>query len=319
MEAIPSLSVVIPVFNSEESLPLLLESLARELPSLAVEHEVILVSDGSCDRSAEVGRALQKQYPFVRTIELMRNYGQHNALLLGIRLARHAVVATMDDDLQHPPSELRLLLAKLGEGHDVVYGVPERQQHGLFRDLASYLTKLVLKSAMGTETARRISAFRAFRVDVRQAFAEFRGANVNLDVLLTWATTRFSYVVVRHDERRYGRSNYTFRMLVKHCLNMITGFSVLPLRLASLIGFVSTVIGILIFVYVLITFFAAGGSVPGFPFLASIIAIFSGAQMFAVGIIGEYLARVHFRLMDKPSYCVRSDTGPKDDSTSRVG
>jgi undecaprenyl-phosphate 4-deoxy-4-formamido-L-arabinose transferase len=319
MEAIESLSVVIPVFNSKESLPVLLEALARELPTLAAAHEVILVDDGSRDRSGEVIRALQSRYPFVRAIELMRNYGQHNALLLGIRVARHAVVATMDDDLQHPPSEIRLLLAKLAEGYDVVYGVPERQQHGLFRDLASFFTKLVLKNAMGAETARRISAFRAFRVDVRRAFADYRGANVNLDVLLTWASTRFGSVVVRHDERRYGRSNYTLRKLITHSLNLITGFSVLPLRLASVIGFVSTVIGILIFLYVLVRFFAEGGSVPGFPFLASIIAIFSGAQMFAVGIIGEYLARVHFRLMDKPSYTVRSDTGPQHDSTSRVG
>src|SRR5262249_32756971 len=133
-----------------------------------------------------------------------------------------------------------------------------------------------------------------------------------IDVLLTWGSTRFSFVVIRHDERRYGRSNYTMRKLITHSLNMITGFSVLPLRLASFIGFVSTFIGIVILLYVLIRYLTLGGSVPGFPFLASIIAIFSGAQMFAIGIIGEYLARFHFRLMDKPSYTVRSDTGPQD-------
>jgi glycosyltransferase involved in cell wall biosynthesis len=309
MEAIAALSIVIPVFNSEDSLSALLESLGRELPALAVEHEVILVNDGSRDRSGEIAHGLQARYPFVRAIELMRNYGQHNALLVGIRVARHAVVATMDDDLQHPPSELPVMLARLAEGYDVVYGVPEHQQHGVFRDLASQLTKLVLQGAMGAETARRISAFRVFRVEVRDAFADFRGANVNLDVLLTWASTRFSSVVVRHDERRYGRSNYTMRKLIRHSLNMITGFSVLPLRIASFVGFASTFVGVLILLYVLIRYLVQGGVVPGFPFLASIIAIFSGAQMFAIGIIGEYLARVHFRLMDKPSYTVRSDTG----------
>jgi glycosyltransferase involved in cell wall biosynthesis len=319
MEAIRSLSIVVPVFNSENSLRPLVESLARELPALARQHEVILVNDGSGDRSGEVARELQTQYPFVRAIELMRNYGQHNALLLGVRLAQHDIVVTMDDDLEHPASEIRHLLAKLSEGYDVVYGVPQRQQHGLFRDLASQLTKLILQSAMGADTARRISAFRAFRVGVREAFAEFRGANVNLDVLLTWASTRFSAVVVRHDERHFGSSNYTLRKLIRHSLNMITGFSVLPLRLASIVGFASTFIGILILLYVLGRYLIQGATVPGFAFLASIIAIFCGAQMFAIGIIGEYLARIHFRLMDKPSYTVRTDTGLPNDSKPSVG
>lgn len=235
----------------------------------------------------------------------MRNYGQHNALLAGIREAQYSVIVTMDDDLQNPPEEIPLLLAKLHEGYDVVYGTPAREQHGPWRDLASRVTKLVLQSAMGAETARKVSAFRVFRTQVREAFANYQGPFVSIDVLLTWGTTRFAAVSVRHDPRRIGKSNYTFRKLVTHALNMMTGFSVLPLQLASLMGFCFALFGLLVLVYVLGRYLIQGGSVPGFPFLASTIAIFSGVQLLSLGIIGEYLSRMHFRIMEKPTYVIR--------------
>jgi glycosyltransferase involved in cell wall biosynthesis len=232
-------------------------------------------------------------------------YGQHNALLCGIRAARFDTIVTMDDDLQHPPEDLPKLLAKIEEGFDVVYGTPEEEQHGLLRDVASMITKIALQSAMGAETARVVSAWRAFRAQLRDAFADYHGPFVSIDVLLTWGTTRFSSVRVRHNPRTVGNSNYNFRKLVRHAMNMMTGFSVLPLQLASIIGFFFTLFGIGVLVYVVGRYFISGASVAGFPFLASIIAIFSGAQLFALGIIGEYLARMHFRTMDKPTYTIR--------------
>jgi undecaprenyl-phosphate 4-deoxy-4-formamido-L-arabinose transferase len=220
----------------------------------------------------------------------------------------------MDDDLQHPPTEITKLIAKLEEGYDVVYGSPAQQQHGLWRDLASQITKLALQGSMGVEIARKVSAFRVFRTEVRRAFADYHSPFVSIDVLLTWGTTRFAAVSVAHNLRKYGASNYTFRKLVTHAVNMITGFSILPLQVASLTGFVFTLFGILVFIYVVGRYLLQGTPVPGFPFLASIIAIFSGAQLFALGIIGEYLARVHFRTMDRPVYTVRTTTSdPKHD------
>jgi undecaprenyl-phosphate 4-deoxy-4-formamido-L-arabinose transferase len=194
------------------------------------------------------------------------------------------------------------------EGFDVVYGTPEEEQHGLMRDVASMITKIALQSAMGAETARVVSAWRVFRTQLRDAFADYHGPFVSIDVLLTWGTTRFGSVRVRYDPRTIGKSNYNFRKLVRHAMNMMTGFSVLPLQLASIIGFFFTLFGIGVLVYVLGRYFISGTSVAGFPFLASIIAIFSGAQLFALGIIGEYLARMHFRTMDKPTYAVRQTT-----------
>ena len=302
-----TLSVVVPVYNSEQSLLGLISVLAETLPTLAERYEVLLVNDGSRDRSWATIEALAREHLWVRGFDLMRNYGQHNALLCGIRAARYDLIATVDDDLQHPPAELRRLLDKLNEGYDVVYGTPQKQQHGFWRDLASEMTKLALQSSMGVDVARHVSAFRLFRTPLREGFVNYRGSFISIDVLLTWSTTRFAALPVRHDERKFGASNYNFRKLVTHALNMITGFSVLPLLLASLIGFAFTLFGIVVFVYVVGRYLIQGGVVPGFPFLASIIAVFSGAQLFALGIMGEYLARMHFRLMDRPTYLVRSE------------
>ena len=239
----------------------------------------------------------------------MRNYGQHNALLCGIRVVRYDVVITMDDDLQHPPEEIPKLLAKLAEGYDVVYGTPEHEQHGFGRDFASWISKIALQNVMGAEIARKISAFRAFRAEVAKAFAHYAGAFVSIDVLLTWGTNRFCLTPVRHEPRKEGTSGYTFRKLVTHAMNMMTGFTTLPLQFASMVGFIFTLFGVAILAYVVGRFLWLGGSVPGFPFLASIIALFSGAQLFALGIIGEYLARMHFRMMDRPAYVVREGVG----------
>ena len=307
-------SVVVPVYESEQSLAALVGELCERLPTIAEHHEIILVDDGSSDGSWAAIEGLARDRPGVRGLKLMRNYGQHNALLAGIRAARYERIVTMDDDLQHPPAEVSKLLTKLDEGFDVVYGVPAEQQHGLLRDLASFMTKLALQGTMGADNARNISAFRAFRTELREASAAYAGPFVSIDVLLTWGTRLFSRVVVRHEPRRVGTSNYTVRKLITHALNMVTGFSTLPLQLASILGFTFTLFGVALFGFVIINYFVLGGSVPGFTFIVSVIALFSGAQLFAIGVIGEYLARVHFRLMDKPPYAVRRDTASRPPS-----
>jgi undecaprenyl-phosphate 4-deoxy-4-formamido-L-arabinose transferase len=303
--ALGSISVIVPVYNSEASLPLLIQRLEPVLISICPAYEIILVNDGSADGSWEAIQRLSRSSRWVRGINFMRNYGQHNALLCGIRAARFETIVTIDDDLQHPPEEIPKLLEKLEAGFDVVYGFPEHQQHGLLRDLASELTKLALQNSMGAETARHVSAFRAFRTLAREAFANYHSPFVSIDVVLTWATTRFTAIKVRHEPRQLGRSQYTFRKLFTHGMNMITGFSTLPLQLANLLGLVCTAFGASILFYVLGRFLLSGTTVPGFTFLASIIAIFSGAQLFALGMIGEYIARIHFRMMERPTYTVR--------------
>ena len=310
----PSVSVVIPVYRSEHSVGLLVEELAQELPKFVDAFEVILVEDGGGDNSWAVVEQKSADYHFARGIRLMRNFGQHNALLCGIRAARHEVVVTMDDDLQHPTRQIRDLLDKLAEGYDVVYGAPENARHSPFRNFASLTTKLVLQGAMGAQTARNVNAFRAFRTSLRDSFAEYRGPLVNIDVLLTWGTAKFVAIPTAHRPRTIGKSSYTFGKLLTHAFNMITGLSTLPLRWASLLGLLMTVFGAVILVYLVLSqLFAFRFEVPGFTFIASLVAIFAGAQMFALGIIGEYIARMHLRIMDRPVYIVRQQTEIAED------
>lgn len=309
-ELLPGLSVVIPCYRSEESLPPLCDRLVRVLDALGGDYEIILVNDGSPDRTGAVIDTIAGRIPAVRGVHLMRNYGQHSALLCGVRQARFAITVTMDDDLQHPPEELPSLVAALTDELDVVYGTPEKERHGLFRNLASRMTKLTLQSAMGAETALQVSALRVFRTELRAAFETYRSSFVSMDVLLTWGTRRFLAVPVRRDKRTIGTSNYTLGKLITHALNMMTGFSTLPLQIASLIGFTLTLFGMLVLAFVVGRYLLDGSSPPGFSFLACIIAIFSGAQLLCLGIIGEYLGRAHFRLLDRPSYVVRRAANP---------
>lgn len=318
----PRLSVVIPVFNAEGSLRELYRQLVPELEDLTDHFEIVFVEDCSRDGSWNVVRELVAFDPRVRGMRLSRNFGQHNALLCGVRAARYEVIVTMDDDLQHPPSEIAALLEPLSRGYEVVYGTSTERQFGVWRNLATRLTKYALRSAMGAKAATQVSAFRAFPTHLRAAFEDFRSPSVSIDVLLTWATARFTSVTVKHAPRFVGTSNYTARKLITHAFNLMTGFSTRPLQLASLMGFVFTLFGLGVLAWVVGRYLIVGSAVPGFAFLASIIAIFSGAQMFTLGIFGEYLARMYGRTMERPAYvvferCERQDAVEPDSAQSR--
>jgi undecaprenyl-phosphate 4-deoxy-4-formamido-L-arabinose transferase len=301
--------VVVPVHGTGEVLGELVGRVASVLGGASGRRsEVILINDGSPESCWRRIEDLARRHANVRGIDLMRNYGQHNALLCGLRAALYDTTVTMDDDLQHPPEEIGKLLSRLDEGWDVVYGTPEKQRQPFWRKLASMLIRVALAGAIGAKRAKGVSAFRAVRTESRRAFADFRGPFVSLDVLLSWGTDRVTQLEVRHEARKSGTSGYSFWKLASHAADMMTGFSAWPLRVASVVGFGFTLFGLGVLAYVIGRFLMAGGSVPGFPFLASIIAIFSGAQLFALGIIGEYLARMHFRSMERPVYVVRGTT-----------
>jgi glycosyltransferase involved in cell wall biosynthesis len=311
MNGTPGLvSIVIPVYNGSATIGELVERLLAEFESKGRACEILLVNDGSPDNSWEVIQALAAAHPAVRGLKLMRNFGQHNALLAGIRQAGGEITVTMDDDLQNPPEEVTKLLEGVAAGRDVVYGVPFEGRHGMFRDFASFAVKFALRVGLGYQHAGYTSAFRAFRTKLRNAFADFDAKYVSIDVLLTWATTDFSWVVVQHNERPAGKSGYTLRKLLSHTVNMVTSFSSLPLRIASLVGFVFTAFGFVVLIYSLFVYVFHGRAVPGFTFLASIVAIFSGVQLFSLGIIGEYIGRIHQRALNQPCYVI-SEATPK--------
>ncbi|HPA19194.1 MAG TPA: glycosyltransferase family 2 protein [Verrucomicrobiae bacterium] len=303
------ISVVVPVYNAEATLRDLIGELEPVLRAIGGPFEAVLVNDGSRDGSWAVIGELAAAWPWVRGIDLTMNYGQHNALLCGIREARHDTIVTMDDDLQHRADEIPLLLAELEKDFDVVYGYTETLAHDPLRSAAAALTKLILQQFMGARAARRVSSFRAFRSHLRDGWAAFHGPYVSIDVLLSWTTRRFGAVPTHHRSRERGRSNYTLLKLFDHAMNMFTGFSVLPLRIASLIGFAVCALGLIMLVFVLARFLIEGREVPGFAFLASAISIFSGVQLFALGMIGEYLGRMYFRVAGKPTFSVRGRVG----------
>jgi glycosyltransferase involved in cell wall biosynthesis len=302
-------SVVVPVYRAAPTLDELVTRIIGVLSPRLPAFEIILVNDGSPDESWSRVEKLASEHSTVHGIDLMRNFGQHNALLAGVRAANYEVIVTLDDDLQQPPEEIPRLLDALTENVDIVYGSPVRTQQSTLRRIASSLTRRTLTRVMGATTARHVSAFRAFRTDIRKAFEHVSLAEFSLDVLLTWGTQRFTYVIVEHRPRREGKSGYTSASLVRHAMTIVTGFTVGPLRLASMAGFGAVIVGIVSLGYVVVNVAVNGTAVPGFAFLAASLALFSGVQLFALGIIGEYLAKMHLRSMEKPPYVVRERVG----------
>ena len=308
----PSVSVVVPVFGSGESLPELVSRVQAALSPLVSTLELILVNDGSGRGSWQVIEDLARREPQVRGLDLMHNYGQHNALLAGITRARYSIIVTMDDDLQHPPEDLPKLLAAIGEGNDVAYGKPQRREHSPWRNLASRVIKRGVRAALGAEMAEKSSAFRMFRAELKEGFAGFRDAQVSIDVLLSWSADRVACVTVDHHPRRQGRSGYNLSKLLAVTLGMITGYSTLPLRLAGGLGLLSATLGLALLAWLLLQTLMHEGHASGLTLLAAMIAVFAGLQLFAIGVIGEYLARIHFRTLGKPAFVIRSETGSKD-------
>lgn len=312
MREAPAVSVVVPVFGDGASLDELVAGIEAALSPVAAGFEVVLVNDGSPGPAWERIAALAARSPRVKGIDLVRNFGQHAALLAGIRASKGAIVVTMDDDLQHPPSEVPRLVEAVRAGADLVYGTPLRDRHAGWRIASSVLGKAFLATVFGASMARRVSAFRAFRGDLRRLFQEFRSPYVSMDVLLSWGAVRIESLPVRHDPRRAGVSHYTFPRLLRHWLDMVFGFSTWPLRVASVTGFAFLLFGGGVLAWVLGRYVVLGGSVPGFPFLACIITIFAGVQLFSLGVIGEYVARLYVRGLDRPPYVVQKTVNLDD-------
>ena len=295
-------SVVVPVHRSVGTLPVLVARISDALGSCP--HEVILVDDGSPAPTWATIARLASERTRVRGIRLGRNAGQHAALLAGVRAARFAITVTLDDDLQNPPEEIPRLVATLDDRDaDLVYGFRRIQAGPRWRRVAGDLARWSVGQLSGLDL-RHLSPFRAFRTRLRDGAVALGGPRVVLDAVLQWGTDRVAHVDVEHHPREDGRSGYRFRHLLSFAMDMITGYSTRPLRATTWLGFTSAVFGLAVLAYVVGRYLTDGTSVAGFPFLASTIAIFAGAQLVALGVIGEYLARMHVRLLGQPTYVI---------------
>jgi glycosyltransferase involved in cell wall biosynthesis len=306
-------SVIIPCYRSARTLPELVERLQVSLTGFNSgeapinDFEILLVVDGSPDDTYEVAHRLQGKYHNVRSIQLRRNYGQHNALLAGIVRAKYGIAITMDDDLQHRPEELRRLIAPLENPQtDLVYGVPHNEEHSIARSWASRTVKASL-ALSGVDNAKDVSALRAFRTELRAGFAHVNDTFASVDVMLSWTTTGVVREPVAMDKRTTGKSSYTISRLIRHAVTMVTGYSSVPLKLVTWLGLACAIFGTTLLIIVLVRFAEGKTSVAGFTTIASMVALFSGAQMLSIGILGEYVGRIHFRGMQRPTYLVRDE------------
>jgi undecaprenyl-phosphate 4-deoxy-4-formamido-L-arabinose transferase len=302
----PAVSIVIPVYGGERTLEALVEGLRGSLEAAGLTFELLLVCDRPRDGSWAIASRLAAADKRVAAVLLGRNYGQHPATLLGIRMAQGTTIVTMDEDLQHSPEEVpRLVVASRASG-GIVYGVASRLQHGAWRNFTSRSAKRFLARFVGFSAATDLSAFRAFPARLRDAFERYEGRNVAIDVLLSWSGAATSTMTCEHAPRQGGASGYTLRKLVNYMLDLTVGYSTAPLRVASALGLLSVVVAMLVGLFIVANYLVRGSVVPGFAFIALSVAMFSGVQLLSIGVMGEYLGRLYENSLRKPQYTVEA-------------
>ena len=298
-------SVVIPVYNGAMTVPLVI----KQLEALKVEGglEVILVNDGSKDNSSEVCQNIADTASVpVTFIDLARNYGEHNAVMAGLCNAHGNFIVTIDDDLQHDPEEIIALYTKCrDQGKDVVYAQWDDKKHSLFRNLGSALTNRMATFLLEKPRDLYLSTFRCMSRFLTDSILNYEGPYPYVDGLILQSTDRIGVHQIVHRDRAFNESNYTLRRLLRLWLIVAVNFSVLPLRMSTIAGAILCVLGMLYFINILVNFLFLDLP-PGWASVMSALLIFSGAQLLMLGIIGEYVGRIHLTNNKRPQYVVRS-------------
>lgn len=317
------LSVVIPVYYGAKSIAELVHAL--EGLEVAGGHEIVLVNDGSPDDSLDVCRGLvaSARVP-ITLVNLARNFGEHNAVMTGLRHARGAWVITMDDDLQNPPEEVtRLLDFARASGKDVIYTHYAKKRHALWRNLGSRFANWVADVLMEKPKGLYLSSFRCMSAFVVQQVTRYEGPFPYVDGLIVQATQSIGTLEVRHLPRAEGRSTYTLRRLVRLWLNIFVNFSVMPLHLSTIAGFVLSLLGLIGVIFVLIEAIFSGGTPAGWASLMAATLLLSGVQLLILGILGEYMGRLFLTANRKPQAVVRevirSETTTRPETGARPG
>ncbi len=305
------LSVVVPVYRSAATLGLLMQRLTLVLNAQGLRYEIVLVDDGSPDDSWACLETLHQQYGDVmRPIRLMRNYGQHNALMCGLRNSRGRYVVTMDDDLQNPPEEIPKLIDRIELTRaDLVYGVPANRQHAQWRNVGSLMVKRFYQKVFRSSVNPT-----QFRIMERRLVESVQFYDLNftyLDGLLAWCTQSIAEAEVDHATRQHGRSGYNMSKLLGLALNLYTNFSLIPLQVVSLMGVLASASGFAAALYFLAQRLLSNVAVPGYASTIVAVLILGGIQLLALGIMGEYLGRLHLNVNRKPQYLIRTMHGSR--------
>lgn len=298
------LSVVIPVFNSAQTLPALVSRLQACLCDL--DFELVLVNDGSRDRSELVGNELADTYDNVQCISLRRNFGEFNAVLCGLNYARGEFVALIDDDFQNPPESILTLLetAESG-GHDVVYSRYTEKQHSFFRNAGSGLLNTLATHLIGKPRTLYLSSFKLIRREVVDEIIRYRGPYPYIDGLIFRVTCYVTSVEVPHHPRQTGKSNYTVRKLISLFLTVVTGYSVWPLRVFTAVGMVLFSLSLLAGIGLLLTSLLGSLGVTGWQVVLWAVLLLVGLQLVFLGVLGEYVGKIFMTQSGMPPYVVK--------------
>ena len=299
-------SFVVPLHNTGEGLCLLLDAF-RTL-KLEERWELVLVDDGSTDGTFTAAKRLLADFPApVILVELARNFGEHAAVLEAYRRSRGRLVVNLDDDLQNPLAEALKLLAHLRESDaEVVYSYYREKKHHWLRNLTSLAANRCATFLLGKPRDLYLSSFRALRRELIERIISYRGPYPYIDGLILGATNRISRLEVAHAKRTVGTSGYTARKLVRLAMSLLFDFSVMPLRLASVFGVVLCALGAAILAEVVLETLFVGQRQLGWGSLMGALAVFSGAQLLMLGIIGEYVGRAFLTVSGKPQSLVRT-------------
>ncbi len=303
----PSLSVVIPVYNEEEGLQALFDRLYVALDALRVPYEVIFINDGSTDRSVALLRGqFEKRPDATRVILLNGNYGQHMAIMAGFEQSRGDRVVTLDADLQNPPEEIGKLLAAMDAGHDYVGTVRQNRQDSAWRRWASRLMNRLRERITRIRMTDQGCMLRAYDRKIVRAIASCREVNTYIPALAYTFSAHPTEVAVRHEERTAGESKYSLYSLVRLNFDLVTGFSVFPLQLFSLLGMVLSLLSGLFVAYLFIRRLVVGPEAEGLFTLFAITFFLISILLFGIGLLGEYVGRIYQQVRDRPRFLIEA-------------
>lgn len=297
------ISVVVPVYNSQTTLELLAERLNKALQKIVKDDfEIIYINDGSSDNSWEIIKKLCKEYKNLKGVNLNRNYGQHNTIMCGFNLANGNYIVTIDDDLQNPPEEISKLYNKIRDDYDIVYGTIKEKKHSRFRNLGSEFVQFIYKKTFNTNI--KLTSFRIIKKKIVKHLITYNQSFTFIDGVIAWYTSNIGSVYVEHKERKSGKSGYSIVKLIVLALNMLTNFSIYPVQLTSIIGFLFSIIGFLCGLFFILKKLVWGIPVSGYASLIVAFSMFSGVQLISLGLLGEYIGRIHINVSKKPQYAI---------------
>ncbi len=306
MKAPIELSFVIPVYNGSRTISGVVERIDEFYSD--IDFEIILVNDGSPDDSEQTCLTLVGRYPkTVRFLQLARNFGEHNAVLAGLNSASGAYVAVLDDDGQNPPEEVQKMYREIRDkGFDVVFGRYRVKHHRRFRNLGSWFNDRVAKLLLGKPAGLYLSSFKVMNRFIVEEVTKYTGAFPYIDGLILRTTRNLGQVEVEHREREESTSNYTLAKLFFLWLNMFMNFSIAPLRIAALVGLLTSLTSVFLMVGIVIDKLYINPEVTiGLPTVLVFIVFFAGVQLVILGMIGEYLGRLFLDHSKRPQFVVR--------------